>query len=56
VREIMRRISELKAMRWVLVNNKMDPELLPAAIDWIDMTIAEHEADLEAIIKRIDAA
>lgn len=51
MRELMRRIAELKAIRWNMVNGKADPEVFPAAIDWLDNTIAEHEADLDELCK-----
>lgn len=52
MQEIMRRIADLKAMRWTLINTRTDPEIFPAALDWLDMTIAEHERDLDALVQK----
>lgn len=49
MRELMKRIGDLKAFRWRLVNGKTDPDVLPAALDWLDSTIAEHERDLDEL-------
>lgn len=49
--EIMKRIAELRVMRWRVATGKFDPEVQPAALDWIDMTIAEHERDIEVMVR-----
>lgn len=51
MREIMRRIAELKAMRQIIMETPQHPEMWPAAMDFIDNSIAVHEADLEAMVK-----
>jgi hypothetical protein len=54
MQEIMRRIVVLKSFRERIVAGKgvSDPEVLPAAIDWLDSTIAEHERDLDALVRK----
>lgn len=44
--EIMRRIAELRAFRHAIARGCGDPDVQPAALDWLDGVIAEHAADL----------
>jgi hypothetical protein len=49
--ELMKRIADLRAFRWRMMNGKGDPEVLPAAIDWLDGAIAEHERDMDELLR-----
>jgi len=44
--EIMRRIAELRAFRHAIERGCGDLNVQPAALDWLDGTIADHVADL----------
>lgn len=46
--QIMRRLAELRAFRHAIEQGCGDPDVRPAALDWLDGAIAEHEADLAA--------
>ena len=54
VKQLSRRIAELKDFRARIIADKdiCDPEVLPAAIDWLDSTIAEHQRDLDTLVRK----
>ena len=52
MKELMERIAQLEVFKEQIQNGKFDPEVMPAAIDWIDNAIAEHTADLEAMVAK----
>jgi hypothetical protein len=49
--ELMRRIVDLKMMRETIIGSSLDPDVLVAALCWVDMEIAEHERFLEDSLK-----
>lgn len=51
MREIMRRIAELKVFRMEIERGCGDPDVRPAALDWLDGAIAEHTADLQSMLR-----
>ena len=51
MREIMRRIAELKVFRLEFERGYWDPDTREAAIWWLDREIDEHSADLQSMLR-----
>lgn len=54
--ELMRRIVDLKKIRETIISSNLEPDVLVAALCWVDMEIAEHERFLEESLDQDQAA
>jgi hypothetical protein len=49
--ELMRRITDLKVLRETIIASDLEPEILVAALCWVDVEIADHERDMNISVK-----